>query len=362
MTGMIAQVTPWTAARGQSGTRISLGVMRAWQLTDTTGIDAFELTEVEAPSPGQGEVRVELRARGLNHLDLWVSRAMPAPPQLPHILGADGAGVVDAVGDGVDGVEVGDEVVIDPSWSCGDCEACGRGDIVFCSGFGILGEHHSGTLAEHVVVPARNVLPKPAGLGWEVAGSFGLVTATALRMLDRARVTEGETVLIPGIGGGVSSAALALARQRRARVFVTSRSPQKIEWAVERGAEGGFDSSGEFSGDMKKVGGADVVVENVGPATWSQSLRSLKPGGRMVVCGATSGTKVELTLPVLWFKQLELIGSSMATHAEFARTLTLVSAGEVEVPVDSVFGFEELPDALRRLDAGEQLGKIVIAD
>lgn len=334
--------------------------MKAWLLTDTTGIEAFELAEVDKPEPAAGEVRIELKASGLNHLDLWVSRGLPAPEHLPHILGADGAGVIDAVGEGVDGLEPGDEVVIDPSLSCGECEACLHDQIVYCSEFGILGEHHTGTLAEYVVVPAANALPKPPSLSWEVGGSFGLVTATAFRMLERGRVREGERVLIPGIGGGVSSAAMLLAKARRAEVYVTSRSADKIAWAVEHGAEAGFDSEGEFSKEMKAAGGADVVIENVGPATWNQSLRSLKPGGRLVVCGATTGPKVELTLPVLWFKQLELIGSSMATHSEFSRALHLVGSGQVPSPVDSVYEFDRLPDALRHLDSGSQLGKVVI--
>jgi len=335
--------------------------MKAWQLTATTGIDDYVLNEIDTPEPGPGEVRIELKATGLNHLDLWVAQGLPAPKHLPHIAGGDGAGVIDAVGDGVDGLEVGDEVVIDPSLSCGTCPACLSGEIVYCPEFGILGEHHRGTMAEYVVVPAANALPKPTSLAWEVAGSFGLATATAMRMLDRARLRRGETVLIPGIGGGVSSAALLLAVAREARVFVTSRSADKIAWALEQGAEGGFDSAGEFSKEMGAEGGADVVVENVGPATWSQSLRSLRKGGRLAICGATSGPKVELNLPVLWFKQVELIGSSMATHSQFARALHLVSSGEVKAPVDSVFDFENLPEALRRLDSGEQLGKVVVS-
>ena len=339
----------------------TLAGMKAWLLTDTTGIDAYRLEEIDTPEPGPGQVRIRLERSGLNHLDIWVAQGLPAPKHLPHTTGADGAGVIDAVGEGADGHEEGDEVVIDPTLSCGHCDACLRDEVVFCSEFGILGEHHTGTLAEYVVVPAANALPKPRGLDWDSAGSFGLVTGTALRMLDRARVGAGDTVLIPGIGGGVSSAALFLAKERGARVFVTSRDPQKIEWAVEHGAEAGFDSASEFSKEMKGHGGADVVVENVGPATWNQSLRSLRPGGRLVVCGSTSGTKVELTIPVLFFKQLELIGSTMATHSQFARALTLVGSGAVEAPVDSVFAFEDLPDALRHLDEGNQVGKVVIS-
>jgi NADPH:quinone reductase-like Zn-dependent oxidoreductase len=269
--------------------------------------------------------------------------------------------VVDAVGEGVDGFSPGDEVVIDPSMSCGHCTACLHDEIVFCAEFGILGEHHTGTLAEYVVVPAANALPKPPRLSWEVAGSFGLVTATALRMLERARVRQGDRVLIPGIGGGVSSAALLLARAMRAEVYVTSRSPAKLEWALAHGAAAGFDSETEFSKEMKAAGGADVVVENVGPATWAQSLRSLKPGGRLVVCGATTGPKVDLSLPVLWFKQLELIGSSMATHSQFARALHMVDSAGTAPPVDAVYEFSRLIDALEHLDSGAQIGKVVIS-
>lgn len=335
--------------------------MKAWLLEDTVGIEGFTEAEIDTPEPGPGQVRIRLVASGLNHLDLWVSRGLPAPGHLPHVLGADGAGVVDAVGEGVDGFSPGDEVVIDPSMSCGHCAACLHDEIVFCAEFGILGEHHTGTLAEYVVVPAANALPKPPRLSWEVAGSFGLVTATALRMLERARVREGDRVLIPGIGGGVSSAALLLARAMRAEVYVTSRSQAKLEWALANGAVAGFDSETEFSREMKAAGGADVVVENVGPATWAQSLRSLKPGGRLVVCGATTGPKVDLSLPVLWFKQLELIGSSMATHSQFARALHMADSAGAAPPVDSVYEFSRLTDALEHLDSGAQIGKVVVS-
>ncbi len=336
--------------------------MRAWQLHDTTGPDAFSLDEVPTPEPGPGEVRVALRIVALNHLDLWVSHGLPAPDHLPHIAGADGAGVVDAVGEGVTTVAVGDEVIVNPSLSCGVCSACLAGDIVYCRSYGILGEHHPGTLAEAVVLPARNVVPKPTDLDWETAGSFGLATGTAYRMLRRARLRAGDVLLVVGVGGGVSSAALALGRAMGARVFVTSRSPDKIGWAVEHGAEAGFDSSGEFAKELKATAGrsADVVVENVGPATWGQSVRSAGPGGRIVVCGSTSGPKVELTMPVLFFKQLEVIGSTMFTHGEFAEVVDLVASGAVRPPVDHVYDFADLPAALARMDAGDQIGKLAL--
>ena len=331
--------------------------MRAWQLHDTEGPESYRLDEIETPEPGAGEVRVAIRVAALNHLDLWVSRGLPKPHHFPHIAGGDGAGVIDAVGEGVDGIAGGDEVTINPSLSCGTCPACLAGDIVFCRSFGILGEHHSGTLAEYTVVPARNVVPRPR-VPWEVAGSYGLAFGTAYRMLSRARLQTGETLLIVGIGGGVAAAAFELGRAIGADVMVTSRQEEKRDWAISRGAIAAADSASEFSKALPRK--ADVVIESVGPATFDQSIRSTGQGGRIAVCGATSGTKVELTVPVLFFKQLEIIGSTMFTHDEFARVTSLVDAGRVVPLVDHVFEFENLPEALGRLDAGDQLGKIVV--
>ncbi len=337
-------------------------LMRAWQLHEAGGPESFRLDDIETPEPGAGEVRIRLKISALNHLDLWVSRGLPAPKHFPAILGADGAGVVSAIGAHVEGISIGDEVIANPSTSCGVCRPCLAGDIVYCRRYAILGEHRTGTLAEEVVVPAVNAIPKPADLDWETAGSFGLATGTAYRMLKRARLASGETLLVAGIGGGVSSAAMLIGKAMGARVFVTSRHDSKIAWAVAHGAEAGFDSSGAFSKDLKAAAGsADVVVENVGPATWDQSIRSLGYGGRVVVCGSTSGTKVELTVPVVFFKQLEILGSTMFTHREFDETLALVASGAVRPPVDQVFAVEDLPVALARMDAGDQLGKLAIA-
>lgn len=334
--------------------------MKAWQLEDTKGIDSYALNDVPEPEPGPDEVRVDIRYSGINHLDIWTSMGLPAPESLPHTTGADAAGVVDALGQGVSGFEIGDEVVIDPSMSCGRCEQCLNDDIVYCSEFKILGEHLPGTFTEKIVVPTINVLPKPTAIDWEVAGSFGLVSVTALRMLEKAELKRGETVLVVGVGGGVSAAAMSLALAYGADVYVTSRSQHKIDWAVDNGAIAGFDSEGEFGKEMAAVGGAHLVVENVGPATLKQSLRAARAGGRIAICGGTSGAKFELNLPVLFFKQLELVGSSMGTHAQFARALNWIRLGKATSPVARVFPFEELPEAMRFLDSGEQIGKVVI--
>jgi NADPH:quinone reductase-like Zn-dependent oxidoreductase len=318
---------------------------------------------VPTPEPGPHDVRVALRASALNHLDLWVARGMPRPPSLPHV-GGDGAGVVDAVGAEVLGIAPGDEVVIDPSTSCGACAACVRGDVPFCARFAILGEHRWGTHAEAVVVPAVNVVPKPAPLDWARAAAFGLVTSSALRMLRRARLRSGDRVLVIGVGGGTSTATFQLARALGAEVFVTSTRHDKLSWALEHGAAGGFDSSGDFDRAVRNATdgrGVDIVVDNVGPATFDRAMKSLARGGRLVTNGSTSGRTAELHLPTLFWRQLEVIGATMNDHREFADAIGMVARGEVEpVPVDSSFAFEDFPAALARLDAGDQLGKIVL--
>lgn len=334
--------------------------MKAWQLEDTNGIGSYVLNDVPEPEPGPGEVRVALKRSGLNHLDLWVAMGLPAPKHFPHTTGADGAGVVDAVGDGVAGHDIGDEVIIDPSLSCGHCDYCLNDDIVYCPEFGILGEHHPGTFTEKIVLPTINVVPKPAVVDWDVAGSFGLAGVTALRMLEKADLKHGETVLVVGVGGGVSASAMSLAQAFGADVYVTSRSQEKIDQSLGEGALAGFDSTAEFGKEMAALGGADLVIDNVGPATLRQSMRAAKNGGRIAICGGTSGPKFELTLPVLFFRQLELVGSSMGNHAQFARALNWIRLGKAKSPVARAFPFADLPDALRFLDSGEQMGNVVL--
>ena len=339
----------------------TLAGMKAWVLHDIGGPQSFALEEVATPDPGPGEVRVKLAAAALNHLDIWTSLGLPKPP-LPHVAGADGAGAIDAVGPGVSSVKPGQEVVLNPSVGCGECAPCLRGNTPLCTTYQILGEHRWGTLAEYVVVPERNVLPKPDQLAWEEAAAYGLATGTAFRMLRRARLGAGEVLMVVGVGGGVSSAGLVLGKAMGATVYVTSTNTDKICRAIHLGATGGFNSTNLFAKDLKEeIGrGASVVLENVGPATWEQSVRSLEPGGRLVTCGSTSGTKVEITVPVLFFKQLEILGSTMFDYDEFASVTNLVGSGRVPVVIDKIFEFDELPAAIARLEAGQQLGKIVL--
>ena len=325
--------------------------MRAWILDECPG--TYRAGELPDPEPGPDEVRVRLVASALNHMDLWVAKGLPRP-HLPHVPGADGAGVVDAVGDGVADVGVGDEVVLNPAVACGRCRQCLRDQSPLCRSFGILGEHRWGTHADLVVVPARQAVPKPAGRSWEECAAYGLCGLTAWRMLRRARLSAGETLLVVGVGGGVSSFGLLLGLTMGARVVVTSRSEAKRADALAVGAAEAYDSD-----DDAWPVQADVVLENVGAATWAKSLRSLVPGGRLVTCGGTSGAKVELSIPRLFFRQHELIGSTMGSYHEFEQVTALVSRG-LPVPVDRVLPLDQLPEALARLEEGAQLGKIVL--
>ena len=280
------------------------------------------------------------------------------PQALPHVPGGDGAGVIDALGEGVDGLAEGEEVIVNP----GIGFAPTTDHIPFGGKLGVLGEHSWGTMGEYVVLPAANVAPKPAHLDWDQAAAYGLAYGTAYRMLRRARLSAGDLLLVVGVGGGVSSAGLLIGRIMGAEVYVTSRSPAKIARAIELGAVNGFESTAEFSKELRAIARrqADVVFENVGPATWNQSMRSLTPGGRVVTCGSTSGAKVEISMPPLFFRHQEIIGSTMFDHEDFARVTSWVTNGELPVLVDSIYEFEDLPAALARMKAGEHHGKLVI--
>ncbi len=325
--------------------------MDAWILDESPG--RYRWGPIDEPPLGADDVRVEVVASALNHMDLWLTRGMPRPP-LPHVPGCDVAGRVAEVGAGVTTVQVGDEVVINPAVSPVEDVVAWGDDSSMGPGFEIYGEHRWGGHATHAIAPSRNVVPRPAGRSWEECAAYPLAYLTAYRMLRRGRLAAGDTLVVVGIGSGVSSAALALGRQMGARVFATSRSPVKREHAVAMGAEDAFDSAA----DRWPVE-ADVVVESVGPATWKQSVRALRPGGRLVVCGGTSGTKVELDLPRLFFKQIEVIGSTMGSYPEFAALTRLVDQG-LAVQVDEVVPLADYPAALERLEHGEQLGKIVL--
>jgi len=318
--------------------------------------------------PGAREVRIALRAAALNHLDLFVVQGLPHENRFPHVLGADGAGVVDAVGADVRAVRPGDRVMINPGIADYSCDYCRAGEHSLCVNYRLLGEHLPGTLAHYVVVPEQNVAIIPTlatPLTWAEAAAFSLVTLTAWRMvMTRARLQPGETVLIWGIGGGVSLAAMRIAKLVGARVVVTSSSDTKLREAERLGADVTLNHrTQQVSREVRALTakrGADVVIENVGEATWEESLRSLGRGGRLVSCGATTGPNVAIDLRRLFWYQWSIVGSTMGNEAEYREVVRRLGAGELRPIVDRVFPFTEARAALERLERGEQLGKIAI--
>jgi NADPH:quinone reductase-like Zn-dependent oxidoreductase len=326
--------------------------VRAVRIHEDGGPEVLVLEEAPDPAPGPGEVLVRLHASALNHLDIWIRKGLPSVPK-PRILGADGAGVVEALGDDVSGFEVGERVVLNPGIEVGG----GR--------IHVIGEHGDGTNAELIAVPAANVHPIPEGLTFEEAAAFPLVFETAYRMLvTRAGLREGEWVLAWGIGGGVSTATLAIAKALGARVVVTSSSDVKLERARELGADATVNHA---TADVKAAvqeatdgHGADVVIETVGEATWSTSLQVAAPGGRIAVCGATSGPNPPAGLHRIWWKQLSILGSTMGTGQDFAGAYELVASGRARPVIDEVLPLDQIRAAHERMEAGEQLGKIVL--
>lgn len=325
--------------------------MKAVRIHEDGGPEVLRYEEVEDPVPGPGEVLVALRAASLNHLDIWVRRGLPSVPK-PRILGADGAGTVVELGEGIDRFSVGDRVVINPGIPHGDR-------------ISVIGEHTDGTYCELKAVPAAQLYSLHDSLDFVHGAAFPLVFETAYRMLvTKARLREGEWVLIWGIGGGVALAAFEICRALGARTIVTSSSAQKLARARELGADVALnhveDDIVEAVREATNGRGADVVVETVGEATWERSLAAAATEGRIVVCGATSGHSPPARLYRLWWKQLTVLGSTMGLPADFEGAYELITSGRARVHVDSVFPLAEAARAHERLESGAQFGKIVL--
>ncbi|MDQ2766711.1 MAG: zinc-binding dehydrogenase [Gemmatimonadota bacterium] len=342
--------------------------MRALTMSAHGGVEQLQVvTDLPIPALGSPtDVRVRMHAVALNHLDLFALRGLPGMSVAPNwVVCADGAGTIDAVGSAVQGLTKGDRVMVNPGISDRTCAFCEAGEQSLCERFRLLGEHLSGTAAEFVVLPAANLRIIPAGVSWEHAAAFSLATLTAWRMLvTRARVQPGETVLIWGIGGGVAIAALQIAKRLGARVFALSSSDAKLGRARELGADEIFnhrttDAVREIRERTHKRG-VNVVVDDVGEATWERSLRLLGRGGRLVTCGATSGPMVQTDVRKLFWHQWTILGSTMGNDREYDAIVDALAHGALVPPVDAVYPLHEARAAYERLSTGEQFGKVVL--
>ena len=316
--------------------------MKAIRIHEDGGPEVLRYEDAPDPEPGPGEVLVRLRAASLNHLDLWVRKGLPSVPK-PRILGADGAGIRE---------DTGERVVINPGLEHGERIT-------------VIGEHMDGTHAELIAVPGSNVYPLPDDLSFEEAAAFPLVFETAYRLLvTKAQLQEDEWVLLWGIGSGVASAGLAIAKALGARALVTSSSDDKLQRAQELGADATVNhATGDVAATVKEATGGkgvDVVLEHVGEATWQTSLQSARAGGRIVVCGATTGPNPPAALHRIWWKQLTIYGSTMGTKDDFEGAYELVKSGRAKPVVDSTFPLAEARTAHERMEAAEQFGKIVL--
>jgi zinc-binding alcohol dehydrogenase/oxidoreductase len=323
--------------------------VKAIRIHEDGGPEVLRYEDAPDPSPAPGEVLIALKAASLNHLDIWLRRGLPSAPK-PRILGADGAGVVVGLGEGVDRFAEGDEVVINPGLD---------------EGAKIVGEHMDGTHAELITLPAEYVYSLPDGLSFEESAAFPLVFETAYRMLvTRAGLQEGEWVFVWGIGSGVATASLQIAKALGARVIVTSSSNEKLERARELGADATVNhAEADVAAAVREATdrhGADIVVEHVGESTWKTSLQVAAAGARVTVCGATSGPNPPANLHRIWWKQLTVLGSTMGTQEDFRGVYDLVSSGRAKPVVDRVFPLEEAAAAHEHLEAGRQLGKVVL--
>ncbi len=340
--------------------------MKAVHINGHGGPEVVVYGAVPLPEPGPNDVRVALRAAALNHLDLWVRAGWPALKlHFPHVLGADGAGVVESAGSNVTSLKPGDRVVINGTMSSGESLANLSGWDNRDPQFSILGEHVNGTFADFIVIPARNCLVMPPGGAYAVAAAASLVYLTAWHSLvTRGQLRLGERVLIVGAGGGVNVASIQIAKLLGAEVYVVGSNAAKLEGATALGADHVIDRSQQDWGkavfQMTGKQGVDVVVDNVGAATFAISLRSLRMGGRLLTVGSTAGPKFEIDNRFIFYKHLSILGSTMGALADFHAVMGLVFAGKLRPPIDRVYPIAQAGDALARLEAGDFFGKIML--
>ncbi|NIN70790.1 MAG: zinc-binding dehydrogenase [Gemmatimonadetes bacterium] len=330
------------------------------------GPEVVEVADVPRPEPGPGQVLIAVRAAALNHLDLWARRGLPGLQfEFPHIGGSDIAGVVEEVGDGVAGLNPGTRALVNPSLWCGSCDWCLKGEESLCTSYKIIGEHVRGGLAEFAAVPAANVLPIPDDLSFEEAAAVPLVYQTAWRgLVSRGRLQAGEYLLVTGASGGVSTAAIQIAKHLGATVFAVTAGPEKVARVRELGADHVIDRlESDFSKEVWKATdkrGVDIAFDSVGEAVWPDLLRALARDGRLVAYGATTGAAGQVEIRLTFWKQLQIIGTTMSSASEFNEVMSLVFEKKLKPVIDVVWPLEDAREAHRRLEAGQQFGKIVL--
>jgi NADPH:quinone reductase-like Zn-dependent oxidoreductase len=340
--------------------------MKAVIFAQHGGPEVLEFTEVADPQIKANEVLIEVRACALNHLDLWVRGGLPGIKiPLPHILGNDVAGVVREVGELVTWVKTGDEVMVQPGVSCGHCAECLAGRDNMCPEYDIIGSGRDGGYAELLVVPGVNVIPKPKNLTWPEAATLPLVTLTAWHMLiSQAKLQPGEEVLVHAAGSGVGSLGIQIAKLFGARVIATAGSDDKLSKARELGADETINyTNDDWPKEVRRLTnrrGVDVVFEHTGAATWPGSLVSLKKGGRLVTCGATSGFDARTDLRQVFYRHLTILGSMMGSKAELLAAMKFIEAGRIRAVVDRTLPLAEARQAHELMQDRAQFGKLVL--
>jgi NADPH:quinone reductase-like Zn-dependent oxidoreductase len=338
--------------------------MKAVRIHQFGGPEVLTYEDVPDPQPRKDQVLVRVRACSLNHLDIWVRKGLPGV-KLPHILGSDVAGEVVELGEYVGGFKVGQRVLLAPMHYCGRCQKCVAGLQNHCREFTVLGNAVDGGNCELIAAPAANVIPIPDALDFNHAASVPLVFVTAWHMLvGRAGIRPGQTVLVLGASSGVGIAAIQIAKLFHCRVITTAGDETKLAKGRELGAEFGINHyQQKISEEVRKITnkrGVDIVLEHVGAATWDESVKSLKSGGTLVTCGATTGPNVGLNLQHLFARQLTLLGSYMGTMGELHEVLRHVFAGRLKPVLDRTFPLSEIRAAHEYLEKSQMFGKIVV--
>lgn len=339
--------------------------MRAAAFSEFGGPEVVQIQDVDRPEPGPGEVRLAVKATAMNHLDLWVRRGLPLKITMPHIGGADIAGVVDALGPGVDGVEPGTRVVVDPSLDYHWYDGSSIAEGLPRPNFRLIGEHTQGGFAEFCTVPVENLVGIPEAVSFEAAAAASLVSVTAWRgLMVRGGLRAGESVLITGGSGGVSTMAVQIARLAGARVYAITSGEENVARLKALGAHVAYDrTQGDWARELHAdtgKRGVDLVFDSVGQALWERCLRALAVGGRLVTCGATTGAAGETEIRLVFWRQLSILGSTMGRPRDYRTVMDLVFKGELTPVIHSRRPLDEARQAHEILEAGDAFGKLVL--